>query len=175
MAVTPVAYVSNFPVINNRSDGVCSEPKRRSPWARKSQNLQREVFVDLLQEQIDTLRGGEYEYEYLDIYTAGADVPWRFGYEDELFIHAEQGILVARDGPSNEEGNEDVPEYVIRLGRYRRQSTCVAEAQPMDLLELIRPHPYPRDLDHIAREFAPQWTTPAAALPPCDTACYWEA
>jgi len=72
-------------------------------------------FVELLQQQIDTLQGGEYEYQYLDIYTSGADVPWRFGCEDELHIHAEQGILVARDGPSDEEGNEDVPEYVIRL------------------------------------------------------------
>jgi hypothetical protein len=72
-------------------------------------------FVELLQQQIDTLQGGEYEYESLNIYTAGADVPWQFGPEDELQIDAKQGVLVARDGPSDDQGNEDVPEYVIRL------------------------------------------------------------
>jgi hypothetical protein len=72
-------------------------------------------FVELLQQQIDTLQGGEYEYKHLDIYTAGADEPWTFSPGSELDIDAEQGILVARDGPSDEWGNEGVPEYVIRL------------------------------------------------------------
>jgi hypothetical protein len=34
----------------------------------------------------------------------------------------------------------------------------------MDLLDLIRPHPYPRDLDHIAREFRPQWDDASCGL-----------
>jgi hypothetical protein len=72
-------------------------------------------FVELLREQIKTLQSGEYRYSQLDIYTAGTDEAWAFGPEDELDIRAEQGLLVARDGPSDEEGNEDVPEYVIRL------------------------------------------------------------
>jgi hypothetical protein len=72
-------------------------------------------FVELLRQQIDILQGGEYEYERLDIYTAGADEAWPFEPGAELEIHEEQGLLVARDGPSEEQGNEDVPEYVIRL------------------------------------------------------------
>jgi hypothetical protein len=72
-------------------------------------------FVELLQQQIDILQGGIYEYTHLNVYTAGTDDPWPFSWEDELEIHAEQGILVARDGPSDEEGNEGIPEYVTRL------------------------------------------------------------
>ncbi|HBI42782.1 MAG TPA: hypothetical protein DDY78_07980 [Planctomycetales bacterium] len=74
-----------------------------------------ESFVELLRQQIEFLQGGVYEYESLDIYTAGSDEPWSFDTESELEIHEEQGLLVARDGPSEEQGNEDVPEYVIRL------------------------------------------------------------
>jgi hypothetical protein len=47
--------------------------------------------------------------------TVGDSVPWNFDCGSELDIRAEQGLLVARDGPSDDEGNEDVPEYVIRL------------------------------------------------------------
>jgi hypothetical protein len=72
-------------------------------------------FVELLRQQIETLQSGEYGYSQLDIYTAGTEEPWTFGPEDELDIRAEQGLLVARDGPSDEEGNEDVAECVIRL------------------------------------------------------------
>ncbi len=74
-----------------------------------------EAFVELLCQQIETLQSGEYEYERLDIYTKGSDEPWSFDHGSELDIRPEQGVLVARDGPSNEKGNEDVPEYVIRL------------------------------------------------------------
>ncbi len=73
------------------------------------------TFLELLQEQIDLLQSGDYGYSQLEVYTAGAADPWTFGPEDELDIRAEQGLLVARDGPSDEQGNEDVPEYVIRL------------------------------------------------------------
>jgi hypothetical protein len=73
------------------------------------------TFLELLQQQIDFLQSEDYGYKQLLIYTAGADEPWTFDPEDELDIRAMQGLLVARDGPSDEEGNEDVPEYVIRL------------------------------------------------------------
>lgn len=74
-----------------------------------------ETFVELLRQQIEFLEQGEYEYQYLYIYTAGSDEPWVFGYGAELDIREEQGLLVARDGPSDEQGSEGVPEYVIRL------------------------------------------------------------
>jgi hypothetical protein len=91
------------------------QPAKEKTVGAKKPETTASRFVELLQQQIEILRGGEYEYEYIDIYTAGADVPWRFGPEDELQIDAAQGVLVARDGPSNEEGNEHVPEYVIRM------------------------------------------------------------
>lgn len=74
-----------------------------------------ETFVELLRQQIDILQQGEYEYQHLYIYTAGSDEPWIFDTGAELDIREEQGLLVARHGPSDEEGNEDVPEYVIRV------------------------------------------------------------
>ncbi len=74
-----------------------------------------ETFVELLRQQIATLQNDEYEYTHLDIYTAGTEVPWRFDFGSELEIDTEQGLLVARDGSSDELGNEGVPEYVIRL------------------------------------------------------------
>jgi hypothetical protein len=81
--------------------------QRTEPTARS--------FVELLRQQIDTLQSGDYAYEHLDIYTAGTDEPWRFYRKDELEILDEQGILVARDGPSDDLDNEEIPEYVIRL------------------------------------------------------------
>jgi hypothetical protein len=74
-----------------------------------------ESFVELLRQQIEFLQDEEYEYKRLNIYTAGCDEPWSFEVDSELEIHEEQGLLIARDGPSEEQGNEDVPEYVIRL------------------------------------------------------------
>jgi hypothetical protein len=74
-----------------------------------------ESFVELLRQQIEFLQDGEYEYESLDVYTTGSDEPWSFDVGSVLEIHEEQGLLIARDGPSEEQGNEDVPEYVIRL------------------------------------------------------------
>ncbi len=74
-----------------------------------------ESFVELLRQQIEFLQDEEYDYEGLDVYTTGSDEPWSFDRGSELEIHEEQGLLIARDGPSEEQGNEDVPEYVIRL------------------------------------------------------------
>ncbi len=74
-----------------------------------------ETFVELLRQQIDILQQGVYEYQHLCIYTAGSDEPWIFDTGAELDIREEQGLLVARDGPSDEQGSEGVPEYVIRL------------------------------------------------------------
>jgi hypothetical protein len=91
------------------------QPGKEKTMAARESKPAGDSFVELLRQQIEILQGGEYEYERLEIYTAGSDEPWSFDVESELVLHAEQGILVARDGPSDEEGNEDVPEYVIRL------------------------------------------------------------
>lgn len=74
-----------------------------------------ETFVELLRQQFEFLQSDDYEYTHLDIYTAGSDEPWSFGPSIEWAIHEEEGLLVARDGPSDEYGSEGVPEYVIRL------------------------------------------------------------
>jgi hypothetical protein len=83
--------------------------------ARRSATATAGTFLELLQEQIDFLQNDDYEYTQLLIWTAGTDEPWTFGPEHELDICAEQGQLLARDGPSDDLGNEDVPEYLIRL------------------------------------------------------------
>jgi hypothetical protein len=73
------------------------------------------TFLELLQQQIDFLQSDDYGYTHLLIYTAGDDEPWTFMRESELKIEEEQGVLVGRDGPSEEYDNEGVPEYLIRL------------------------------------------------------------
>ncbi len=82
--------------------------------ARESKPAE-ETFVELLRQQIEFLQDGEYEYESLNIYTMGSDEPWSFDVDAELEINEKQGLLIARDGPSEELGSEGVPEYVIRL------------------------------------------------------------
>ncbi len=88
--------------------------KEKTVSAKKTEPVA-ETFVELLRQQFETLQSDDYEYTRLDIYTTGSDEPWSFGPSIEWAIHEKEGLLVARDGPSDELGAEGIPEYVIRL------------------------------------------------------------
>jgi hypothetical protein len=76
-----------------------------------------ETFVAHVQEQLRFLRDPDYHYSALHVYVAGVPEPWEFAADDELEFNEEAGLLVARDGPTDEDNydNADVPEYVFRL------------------------------------------------------------
>jgi hypothetical protein len=75
------------------------------------------TFVDEIRRQLAYLRDSQYAYRAVQLHVAGVEGPWEFGGSDEFEFHEDTGVLVVRDGPSDEEGhaNEDVPEYVFRL------------------------------------------------------------
>ncbi len=88
--------------------------KEKSMAARKTEAAAG-TFLELLQQQIEFLEDEDYAYTELLIFTKGDGEPWEFVKGSELQIDEEQGILVGRDGPTDEQDNEGVPEYVIRL------------------------------------------------------------
>ena len=75
------------------------------------------TFTDHIRQQLGFLRDPDYYYEALQLYVSGISEPWEFTARDEFEFHEDTGVLIVRDGPSDEEGqaNEDVPEYVFRL------------------------------------------------------------
>ena len=75
------------------------------------------TFADQVRQQLLYLRHPDYEYSAIHLYVAGVADPWEFGPEDEFDFNEETGVLVVRDGPTDEDGhdNADVPEYVFRL------------------------------------------------------------
>jgi hypothetical protein len=75
------------------------------------------TFIDEMRRQLNYLRDAQYAYRALQLYVAGVDGPWEFAGNDEFEFHEDTGVLIVRDGPSDEEGqaNEEVPEYVFRL------------------------------------------------------------
>ena len=75
------------------------------------------TFTDQVRQQLMFLRHPEYQYGALHLYVTGVAEPWEFGPEDEFEFNDETGVLVVRDGPTDEDGhdNADVPEYVFRL------------------------------------------------------------
>jgi hypothetical protein len=75
------------------------------------------TFSDQVRQQLMFLRHPEYQYRALHLYVGGVPEPWEFGPEDEFEFNEDTGVLVVRDGPTDEDGhdNADVPEYVFRL------------------------------------------------------------
>jgi hypothetical protein len=75
------------------------------------------TFVAQLKEQLAALRGDEHGYRAMQLYAAGVPEPWEFTAEDDFEFYEETGVLVVRDGPTDENGhdNAQVPEYVFRL------------------------------------------------------------
>jgi hypothetical protein len=74
-------------------------------------------FADHMKAQLGFLRNPDYVYEALQVYVAGIDEPWEFTASDEFDFHEDTGVLIVRDGPTDEDGhdNADVPEYVFRF------------------------------------------------------------
>lgn len=75
------------------------------------------TFVEQVRQQLVFLRHPDYEYRSIQLYVSGVNEPWEFGPEDDFEFHEDTGVLVIRDGPTDEYGhdNADVPEYVFRL------------------------------------------------------------
>ena len=75
------------------------------------------TFVEQVRQQLVFLRHPDYVYRAIQLFVAGVNEPWEFAAEDDFEFHEETGVLVVRDGPTDEDGhdNADVPEYVFRL------------------------------------------------------------
>jgi hypothetical protein len=75
------------------------------------------TFVDEIRRQLGFLRDGGFTYRALQLHVGGVDGPWEFAAGDEFEFHEDTGVLIVRDGPSDDKGhaNEDVPEYVFRI------------------------------------------------------------
>jgi hypothetical protein len=75
------------------------------------------TFVDLVRQQLAYLRDPSYAYRALHLYVSGVPEPWEFTAQDDFEFHETTGVLIVRDGPTDEYGhdNADVPEYVFRL------------------------------------------------------------
>ena len=72
------------------------------------------AFIAKVQEQVAFLRDDQYTYDELHVYVSGIAEPWVFGPADEFEFDGDE-VLVVRVGPSAENENEDVPEYVFPL------------------------------------------------------------
>lgn len=75
------------------------------------------TFTDHIRQQLAFLRDPSYLYEAIQLYVSGISDPWEFSASDEFEFHEDTGVLIVRDGPTDESGhdNADVPEYVFRL------------------------------------------------------------
>jgi hypothetical protein len=75
------------------------------------------TFTQQIKEQLLALREVEQGYAALHVYVAGIAEPWEFLGQDEFEFHEGTGVLIVRDGPSDDAGrdNAEVPEYVFRL------------------------------------------------------------
>jgi hypothetical protein len=75
------------------------------------------TFLHEIKRQLLSLRDPDYAYEALLVYVAGISKPWKFVAQDELEFHEDTGVMIARDGPTDENGhdNAEIPENVFRL------------------------------------------------------------
>jgi hypothetical protein len=73
--------------------------------------------VEQIKQQLLGLRDPSYRYRALRVYVAGVPEPWEFSPHDDFEFHDDSGVLIVRDGPTDENGhdNAEVPEYVFRL------------------------------------------------------------
>ena len=71
-------------------------------------------FVCQINQQLEILQGGEYEYWALHVYVKGVPEPWQIEPGDECVLNEDSGLLIYRANP-DEWDNADVPENVIRL------------------------------------------------------------
>jgi hypothetical protein len=72
------------------------------------------TFVEHVKGQLLGLRDPSHPYRVLRIYVSGVAEPWEFGPQDDFEFHDDSGVLIVRDGPTQDEAIE-APEYVFRL------------------------------------------------------------
>jgi hypothetical protein len=72
------------------------------------------AFAAKVREQIQLLQDEAYNYDELRVYVSGIGEPWVFGPDDD-FEFVGDDVLVVRDGPTADNENEGVPEYVFPL------------------------------------------------------------
>ena len=63
-------------------------------------------FVAQLEQQLAALRDVELGYRAMQLYVAGVAEPWEFTAEDDFEFYEETDVLVVRDGPTDENGND---------------------------------------------------------------------
>jgi len=81
-------------------------------------------FVAKVREQIRFLKDQAYNYVHLHVYVCGIADPWEFGEADEF---EGDGVLVVRVGPTKENENEGVPEYVFPLRQIVATELAISE------------------------------------------------
>jgi hypothetical protein len=84
------------------------------------------AFVGKIREQVKLLRDDEYAYDELRVYVSGIAEPWVFGPDDEFDFDGDE-VLVVRVGPTEEQENEGVPEYVFPLRHVVATEVAVSE------------------------------------------------
>ena len=84
------------------------------------------AFIAKVREQIEFLRDEEYNYDELRVYVSGIADPWVFGPADEFEFDGDE-VLVVRVGPTEENENEGVPEYVFPLRQVVATELAVSE------------------------------------------------
>jgi hypothetical protein len=72
------------------------------------------AFIAKIREQIDFLQDEEYAYDQLRVYVSGIADPWVFEPAAEFEFDGDD-MLVVRIGPTDENENEGVPEFVFPL------------------------------------------------------------
>jgi hypothetical protein len=83
------------------------------------------AFIAKVREQIRLLEGDGNNYDGLRVYVTGIGEPWVFGPYDEFDLDDE--VLVVRDGPTEEEDNEGMPEYVFPIRHVVATELAVSE------------------------------------------------
>ena len=66
-----------------------------------------DAFIEHLQQQLTYLRDEEYGYRALQLHVSGIAQPWIFQAHDEFEFHEETGVLIVRDGPTDEDGHDN--------------------------------------------------------------------
>jgi hypothetical protein len=84
------------------------------------------AFVAKVREQIRFLKDEQYNYVLLRVYVSGIADPWEFGPDDEFEFEANE-VLVVRVGPTKENENEGVPEYVFPLRQVVATELAISE------------------------------------------------
>ena len=84
------------------------------------------AFAAKVREQIELLQDEAYNYDELRVYVSGIAEPWVFGPADEFDFDDEE-VLVVRVGPTSENENEGVPEYIFPLRQVVATELAVSE------------------------------------------------